>query len=124
MQTLIDEIRNLTQVLAGLRSDNLVIEILGNILNALKSSDIDQKINRYKLAMPSKTEDVQALEDQKETMKFQADSLNKEADHFLDELERIKKIRQTLNLEALDPIIKEARRIIHSIHGFTANLQD
>ena len=57
-------------------------------------------------------------------MKNMSDILNKEADGFLDELERIKRIRHTLNLEALDPLIKEARRIIHSIHGFTANLQE
>ena len=124
MQLLLDEIRELTQALIGLRSDNIVIDNLNNILTRLKSSDIDQKIAGYKLAMPSAPEDELALEKHKEFLKDQADSLNKEADHFLDELERIKTMRHTLNLEALDPIIKEARRIIHSIHGFTAGLQD
>ncbi len=57
-------------------------------------------------------------------MNAQADELNKEADHFLDELERIKTIRHTLNLEALDPIITEARKIIHSLHAFTAQLDE
>jgi translation initiation factor 2B subunit (eIF-2B alpha/beta/delta family) len=124
MQQFIDEIRGLTEALAGLRSDNIVMDNLHNILERLKSSDLDQKMAGYKLAMSSAPEDELALEKFKESMKDQADSLNKEADHFLDELERIKKMRQTLNLEALDPIIKEARRIIHSIHGFTAGLQD
>jgi translation initiation factor 2B subunit (eIF-2B alpha/beta/delta family) len=124
MQLLIDEIRNLTEALAGLRSDNIVMDNLNNILDRLKSSDVDQKMAGYKLALPSVPEEEQALEKHKELMKDQADSLNKEADNFLDELERIKTMRHTLNLEALDPIIKEARRIIHSIHGFTAGLQD
>jgi hypothetical protein len=124
MQSLINEIRNLTQVLAGLRADNLVIDNLDNILTKLKSSDINQKVAGYKIVMPSVTEDEQAVEKDKKVMKEQADSLNKEADYFLDELERIKTMRHTLNLEALDPIIQEARRVIHSIHGLTAGLQD
>jgi hypothetical protein len=124
MQSLINEIRNLTQVLAGLRADNLVIDNLGNILTTLKSSDINQKVAGYKIVMPSVREDEQAVEKDKEVMKEQADSLNKEADYFLDELERIKTMRHTLNLEALDPIIQEARKVIHSIHGLTAGLQD
>ena len=124
MQSLINEIRNLTQVLAGLRADNLVIDNLDNILTTLKSSDINQTVSGYKIVMPSVREDELAVEKDKEVMKEQADSLNKEADYFLDELERIKTMRHTLNLEALDPIIQEARRVIHSIHGLTAGLQD
>jgi hypothetical protein len=124
MQSLINEIRHLTQVLAGLRADNLVIDNLDNILTTLKSSDINQKVAGYKIVMPTVKEDEQAVEKDKEVMKEQADSLNKEADYFLDELERIKTMRHTLNLEALDPIIQEARRVIHSIHGLTAGLED
>jgi hypothetical protein len=124
MQLLIDEIKNLTETLAGLRPDTLVIDNLNGILARLKVSDIEHKIEGYKMAQPASPDDEQALEKHKGLMKDQADSLNKEADHFLDELERVKKIQQTLSLEALDPIIKEARRIIHSIHGLTAWLQD
>jgi translation initiation factor 2B subunit (eIF-2B alpha/beta/delta family) len=124
MQLLIDEIRDLTQALAGLRPDSIVVDNLNGILARLKTSDIEHKMAGYKSALPISPEDEQAMEKHKEFMKDQADLLNKEADHFLDELERIKTMRHTLNLEALDPIIKEARRIIHSIHGFTAWLQD
>jgi hypothetical protein len=74
--------------------------------------------------MPTVPEEGQALETYKEKMNAQADELNKEADRFLDELERIKSIRHTLSLEALDPIITEARKIIHSVHTFTAQLED
>jgi hypothetical protein len=74
--------------------------------------------------MSSASNDDLALEKQKAEMKGQADLINKEADLFLDELERIKTIRQTLNLEALDPIIKEARKIIHSLHAFTNQLEE
>ena len=124
MQLIIEEIRNLTQSLAGLRSDNIVIDNLDSILSQLKASDLGAKIARINVDMPSESSDDLELEKQKEEMRGQADLINKEADHFLDELERIKTMRHTLNLEALDPIIKEARKIIHSLHGFTADLDE
>jgi len=124
MQSIIEEIRNLTQSLAGLRSDNIVIDNLDSILSKLKASDLGAKIARINVDMPSESSDDLALEKQKEEMRGQADLINKEADHFLDELERIKTMRHTLNLEALDPIIKEARTIIHSLHAFTAQLEE
>jgi hypothetical protein len=124
MQLIIEEIRNLTQSLAGLRSDNIVIDNLDRILSKLKASDLGAKIARINVDMPSESSDDLALEKQKEQMRGQADLINKEADHFLDELERIKTMKHTLNLEALDPIIKEARTIIHSLHAFTAQLEE
>ena len=124
MQLIIEEIRNLTHSLAGLRSDNIVIDNLDSILSKLKASDLGAKIARINVDMPSESSDDLALEKQKEEMRGQADLINKEADLFLDELERIKTMRHTLNLEALDPIIKEARKIIHSLHAFTAGLEE
>jgi len=124
MQTLLAEIQDLTRALAGLRSDNIVIDNLESILAQLKGSDLQNQLDQFKRSMPTVPEDEQALETYKETMNAQADALNKEADHFLDELERIKRIRHTLNLEALDPIIAEARIIIHSLHAFTAHLEE
>ena len=124
MQSIIEEIRKLTQSLAGLRSDNIVIDNLDSILSNLKASDLGSKIARYNVGLPSESTDDLELEKQKEEMRGEADLINKEADLFLDELERIKTMRQTLNLEALDPIIKEARTIIHSLHAFTAQLEE
>lgn len=124
MQTLLAEIKGLTKALAGLRSDNIVIDNLDNILAQLKGSVIQHQMEQYKSTLPSAPEEEKALEKHTEMMKGLADMLNNEADGFLDELERIKTMRHTLNLEALDPIIKEARKIIHAIHGFTAGLQD
>ena len=124
MQLIIDEIRSLTKSLKGLRSDNIVIDNLDSILASLKASELSPKIARFKVNMPSAPNDDLELEKLKAAMNGQADLINKEADLFLDELERIKTIRQTLNLEALDPIIKEARKLIHSLHAFTAELEE
>jgi hypothetical protein len=124
MQLIIDEIRDLTHALSGLRSDSIVMDNLNEILSRLKASDVDKQMAGYALSLPSAPEEKQALEKHKDALRDQADLLNKEADRFLDELNRIKTIRQTLNLEALDPIISESRRIIHSIHGFSAGLQE
>jgi len=52
-----------------------------------------------------------------------ANELNKKADLFNDELDRIKRMRQTLNLEALDPVINAARKLIHPVYQYTADLQ-
>jgi hypothetical protein len=124
MQLIINEIRSLTESLAGLRSDNIVIDNLDSILSNLKASDLGAKIARYNVNMPVASNDDRELEKQKEDLRGQADLINKEADLFLDELERIKKMRHTLNLDALDPIINEARTIIRSLHAFTAQLEE
>ncbi len=124
MQTLLAEIKDLTRALASLRSDNIVIDNLHRILAQLKGSDLLNQLDQFKQSLQAVPDNEQALEAYKETMNAQADELNKEADHFLDELERIKTIRHTLNLEALDPIITEARKIIHSLHAFTAQLDE
>jgi hypothetical protein len=124
MQLLLAEIKGLTRALAGLRSDNIVVDNLDRILAQLKASDMQHQMEQNKATLPSAPEEEKALEKHKERLKGQADVLNKEAGKFLDELERIKTMRHTLNLEALDPIIKEARKIIQAIHGFTAGLQD
>ncbi|MGL6268891.1 MAG: hypothetical protein ACRC2O_13255 [Chitinophagaceae bacterium] len=124
MQLIIDEIRRLTASLAGLRPDSIVIDNLDDILSKLQASDLAAKIACYNADKPSSSIDEKSMEKQQERMRSQADLINKAADLFLDELERIKTIRQTLNQEALDPIIKEARAIIHSLHAFTAQLEE
>jgi hypothetical protein len=122
MQKLLAEIKDLTIALAGLRSDNIVIDNLHRILAEIKGSDILNQLDQYKRSLPAVPEDEQAAKSYNEMMNARADQLNKVADNFLDELERIKTIRQTLNLDALDPIITESRKIIHSLHAFTAHL--
>ena len=118
------EIQDLTRALAGLRSDNIVIDNLESILAQLKGSDLQNQLDQSKVPCHQSRKMSRHWRTYKETMNAQADALNKEADHFLDELERIKRIRHTLNLEALDPIIAEARIIIHSLHAFTAHLEE
>jgi hypothetical protein len=53
-----------------------------------------------------------------------ANEINKKADGFNDELQRIKKIKNTLNLEALEPVIAAASHFIRPVFQFTAALQE
>ncbi len=51
-------------------------------------------------------------------------SINKKADEFNDELQRIKKIKNTLNLEALEPVISAASYFIRPVYQLTASMHD
>ncbi len=51
MQTLLAEIKDLTRALAGLRSDNIVIDNLDRILAQLKGSDLLNQLDQFKQSL-------------------------------------------------------------------------
>ena len=98
-------------------------ELSSEALNSAKS-ELENLFSTEENIIPASSE---GSEDQKEESSREAlnlaDTINKKADAFNDELQRIKKIRETLNLEAMDPLITVARQFIHRIYNFTSALE-
>jgi hypothetical protein len=118
------EIARMTEVLTNLQSSTLVTENLARVLQDLQGNQVGRLLEEYARTLPTEPDDSWEKDAFRKDMAARADGINRTAENFLHELERIKRMRQTLNLDALDPIIHAARAIIHRIHDFTANLQD
>jgi hypothetical protein len=117
------EINRMTEVLGRVQASALVSEKLALVLEELRGNQVGRLLDAYARTLPTEPDDEWEKEAFRKEMAARADGFNRTAEKFLHELERIKRMRQTLNLEALDPIIHAARAIIHRIHDFTAHLQ-
>ena len=123
MPDLFAEISRMTGVLEKIQASALVAETLETVLEDLRGNQVGKALEEYKRNLPDEPDDDWEKETYRKEMAARADRINRTADPFLHELERIKRMRHTLNLDALDPLIREARGIIHRVHDFTARLQ-
>jgi hypothetical protein len=123
MNELTQEIERMAALLKRVDASTLVLENLEAVEAGLQESTISQVVQSYRRSLGTEPLDEPEREKYQERMRHEADQINQVAEDLLRELDRVKRIRQTLNLEALDPIIREARAIIHRVHGLTADLQ-
>lgn len=123
MNELTQEIERIAALLKRVDASSLVLENLQAVEAGLLDSSMTQDIQSYLKSLGPEPLDESEREKFRARTRHEADQINQSAEELLHELERVKRIRQTLNLEALDPIIKEARAIIHRVHGLTADLQ-
>lgn len=123
MPDLFDEISGVTDLLRRVQPSTLESEPLRQVLDALRGSSVSAALEAYAKSMPPEPDDEWEKDAYRKDMAARADQVNHAAEAFLHELERIKRMRQTLNLEALDPLVREARGIIHRVHDFTARIQ-
>ncbi len=123
MPDLFGEISQATALLRGVEPSTLESEPLRLVVEALQGSQVPAALEAYGRSLPAEPDDEWEKEAYRKDMAARADQLNHAAEGFLQELERIKRMRQTLNLDALDPLVREARGIIHRIHDFTARIQ-
>jgi hypothetical protein len=124
MPDLFKEISNATELLRRVQPSTLESEPLRQVLEALRDSSVTASLEAYARNLPPEPDDDREKEAYRKDMAAKADQVNHAAEGYLQELERIKRMRQTLNLEALDPLIREARAIIHRVHAFTARIQE
>ena len=124
MPDLFEEIGKVTGLLRQVQPSTLESEPLRQVLEALRESSVSAALDVYSRSLPPEPDDAWEKDAYRKDMAARADQVNQAAEGFLQELERIKRIRQTLNLEALDPLVREARGIIHRVHDFTARIQD
>jgi hypothetical protein len=123
MPDLFAEIARVTGILKQVQASTLVAENLEDALAALQDNQVAKALDEYRRTLPPAPDDDWEKEAYRKQMAGKADGINRAADPFLAELERIKRMRQTLNLDALDPLIREARAVIHRVHDFTARIQ-
>ncbi|WP_336517306.1 hypothetical protein [Pollutibacter soli] len=119
MESVSEALNKATSILKSLNGNSLTADHLDSIVSQLDSVDVNELLGQ--IPEPPGT----GLDDVETKNKFQqiANDLNKTADAFNDELERIKRMRSTLNLDALDPVIQSAKRIIQPVFNFTADLE-
>jgi uncharacterized protein YabN with tetrapyrrole methylase and pyrophosphatase domain len=104
-----------TNLLKQLTPSTLTADQLDVTKNAIAGLNIEEIIQNY-LRGRNEASEEQAIKT--------ANEINKMADGFNDELQRIKKIKNTLNLEALEPVISAASHFIRPVFRLTAALQD
>jgi hypothetical protein len=124
MLDLFAEISKATELLRQVQPSTLESEPLRQVLEALRDSSVTASLEAYARNLPPEPEDDREREIYRKDIAARADQVNHAAEGYLQELDRIKRMRQTLNLEALDPLIREARGIIHRVHDFTARIQE
>jgi hypothetical protein len=123
MTELTKEIECMAALLKRVDASTLVFDNLQAVEAGLHESPIAQVIQTYRKSIGSEPLDEPEREQYRERKRHEADQINRVAEELWRELDRVKRIRQTLSLEALDPIIREARAIIHRVHGLTADLE-
>ncbi len=123
MDTLDDAIEKAAAALKAITPSTLTPQQLEFSLRALKETDIHTLIDEFNASLPAEPEDEDEKEAYKKMMQQKADELNKKIDPLKDALEEVKKLRSTLNLAALDDIIKAAQKIIRPLYNVTAAMQ-
>ena len=122
MNTLTNELDRVALILKELTPATLTADRISSILKITNEIHIEELIGNYDSAdEESDTQDEENDELSREKITL-ATRINKKADAVNDELDRIKKMRQTLNLQELDPLIQSVRRILHPVYNFTATL--
>lgn len=123
MSDLFSQINTATQILASVQASALESSFLRSVTDRLSNGALLAALKVFWEKLPVEPEADDAKDDYRKVMAGYADQLNRAAEPFLQELERIKRMRQTLNLEALDPVIREARSLVHRIHDTSAKIQ-
>jgi hypothetical protein len=123
VDTLADAIEKAAAALKAITPSTLTPQQLEFSLRALKATDIHALIDEFNASLPAEPKDEDEKEAYKKMMQQKADELNKKIDPLKDALEEVKKLRGTLNLSALDDIIKAAQKIIRPLYNVTAAMQ-
>jgi hypothetical protein len=90
----------------------------------LKKFNVTELIRNFSGTNPPVIEDGKETDSARKQKERFADELNHHIDNVKDELGRIRQIRQTLNLERLDPLIDLTRKIIQPLYNLSASLEE
>ena len=88
----------------------------------LDAIEINEAIDIYWRELPGKPEKEDELPEWEALMREKGKEINRELHLLNEELSRIKSLRNTLHLDALEPLIKSAQEIIRPMYNFTAAL--
>ena len=116
----------LDQAAAALKvvtASTLSPDLLASSTTTLKGIPVNDLIEEFTHALPAESDDPKVQDDRSKELDRLANDLNKKVDAVNDELTRIKSMRSTLNLEALDPVIHAAQHVVLPIYNLSANLR-
>ena len=122
MSSINTTIREAIKALADVKPDNLTVDQLKQSKETLDAIDINDVIDNYWRTLPAKPGNESELSDWERQMREKGKEINHDLHLFNDELSRIKSIQHTLDLNALEPLIKSAQQIIRPLYNFTSQL--
>jgi hypothetical protein len=99
-------------------------EHLSSSISILEGIPINELIEEFQQTLPVHADDEKGKQQLRKELDLNATELNKRLDGVNDELKRIKSIRQTLNLDALDPLIRSAQRIVRPLYNLSADWRE
>lgn len=120
MNELFNAITKATTALKGITPSTITPVQLDSARTTLDSIDIASLLENYSGTLPEKSD----KEDVHIELEHQADQLNKKIDPLKDALDELKKMRTTLDLEALDPLIEAGRSMVRKLYDFSASIQE
>jgi len=120
MQQLIDAIHKAHRLLLQVNASALTPQLFSSIEIGLNEIDVHPIVENYSRDLPVKPEEEN--ENHNRQINAIADQINKELAPLNSTLEKIKQLRETLNLPALDGIISLSQKIVRTIYQFTSNL--
>jgi hypothetical protein len=121
IQTLID---TATRALVDVNPGSITPDQLNLSRQTLESLEVNDAIDQYWENLPEKPENERDLTEWEKQMHQLGKEINHQLHGFNEELSRVKQLRYTLGLPALDTIVSAAREIIRPLFNFTAQLND
>jgi hypothetical protein len=109
--------------LKAVTASTLTPDQLATSTSALQGIPVNDLIEEFTHDLPAEPEDPKAQEDRRRELDHIATELNKKVDAVNDELSRVKSMRGTLNLEALDPVIHAAQQVVRPMYNLSADLR-
>ena len=122
MSSITTIIETATRALAGVTPGTLTSDQLNSSRQMLDAIEINEAIDIYWRELPGKPEKEDELPEWEALMREKGKEINRELHLLNEELSRIKSLHNTLNLDALEPLIKSAQEIIRPMYNFTAAL--
>ncbi len=115
-------IQSATTALAELSPQTLTIDHINSSTQKLDAININDAIDEYWRSLPPKPEEENRLSEWEASMREKSKEINHDLHQFNEELKRVKSMKQTLSLDALEPLISAAQQIIRPLYDFTAEL--
>jgi hypothetical protein len=121
--TLFAALDSAAAALRSVTASSLGPDTLHNAVSTLEAIPVNDLIDGFMESLPAPQDDHKLEEERKKKLDGIADELNKKLDAVNDELKRIKSMRSTLNLEALDPVIHAAQKVVRPLFNLSADLR-
>lgn len=122
MNEVIAAIERATALLLKVTPSSLEAGFLNSIQAGLEQINIASLLKDMQQPEPQNDDSEEETENDSLGGLNLADSLNRKIHPLNEALDKVKKLRETLNLEALDGIIKAGQQVVRPLYNYTAGL--